>query len=46
MHPANARSSSLTGLKKDEQSIWRGTAMKDGKPITVALVYKGNVVAQ
>jgi sporulation protein YlmC with PRC-barrel domain len=36
----------VTKLKKDEQSIWRGTAMKDGKPITVALDYKGNVVAQ
>jgi hypothetical protein len=36
----------VTELKKDEQSIWRGTAMKDGKSITVALDYKGNVVAQ
>jgi sporulation protein YlmC with PRC-barrel domain len=36
----------VTGLKKDEQSIWRGTAMKGGKPITIALDYKGNVVAQ
>jgi hypothetical protein len=36
----------VTGLKKDEQSIWRGTAMEGGKPITIALDYKGNVVAQ
>jgi hypothetical protein len=36
----------VTGLKKDSQSIWRGTAMKDGKPVNVALDYQGNVVAQ
>jgi len=36
----------VTGLKKDSQSIWRGTAMKDGRPVNVALDYKGNVVAQ
>jgi len=37
---------SVSGLKKDNQSIWRGTAMKDGQPVSVALDYKGNVVAQ
>jgi sporulation protein YlmC with PRC-barrel domain len=37
---------SVTGLKKDDQSIWRGTAMKDGQTVNVALDYKGNVVAQ
>jgi hypothetical protein len=36
----------VTGLKKDSQSVWRGTAMKDGKPVNVALDYQGNVVAQ
>jgi hypothetical protein len=36
----------VTGLKKYEQSIWRGTATKGGKPITIALDYKGNVVAR
>jgi hypothetical protein len=36
----------VTGLEKDSQSIWRGTAMKDGKPVNVALDYQGNVVAQ
>ena len=36
----------VTGLKKDEQSIWRGTARKGGKSITVALDFKGNVVAR
>ena len=37
---------SVSGLKKDDQSIWRGTAMKDGQTVNVALDYKGNVVAQ
>jgi hypothetical protein len=37
---------SVSGLKKDNQSIWRGTAMKDGQTVSVALDYKGNVVAQ
>jgi hypothetical protein len=36
----------VSGLKKDDQGIWRGTAMKDGKTVNVALDYKGNVVAQ
>jgi hypothetical protein len=35
----------VTVLKKDDQSIWRGTATKDGKSVSVALDYKGNVVA-
>jgi sporulation protein YlmC with PRC-barrel domain len=36
----------VTALTKDEQSIWRGMAMKGGKSVRVALDYKGNVVAQ
>jgi len=36
----------VTALAKDEQSIWRGMAMKGGKSVRVALDYKGNVVAQ
>ena len=36
----------VAGLKKDEQSIWRGTAMMGGKSVNVALDYQGNVVAQ
>jgi putative membrane protein len=35
----------VTELKKDEQSIWRGQATKDGKTVSVALDYQGNVVA-
>ena len=36
----------VTDLKKDEQGVWRGHAMKDGKQVSVALDYQGNVVAQ
>jgi len=36
----------VTGLKKDDQGIWRGTGMKNGKSVSVALDYKGNVVVQ
>jgi hypothetical protein len=36
----------VTELKKDDQSIWRGKAMKDGKPVGVALDFQGNIVAQ
>jgi hypothetical protein len=36
----------VTALAKDDQSIWRGMAMKGGKSVRVALDYKGNVVAQ
>ena len=35
----------VSALTKDENGIWRGTAMKDGKSTNVAIDYKGNVVA-
>ncbi len=35
----------VTALAKDAQSIWRGRAMKDGKPVDVALDYQGNITA-
>lgn len=35
----------VSNLSKDDQGIWRGQANKDGKNTTVALDYKGNVVA-
>ena len=38
--------SSVGTLAKDAQSIWRGAATKDGKNVTVAVDYKGNVTAQ
>ncbi len=37
--------SDVSKLTKDDQGIWRGQANKDGKSTTVALDYKGNVVA-
>jgi hypothetical protein len=35
----------VTGLKKDDDGIWRGNATMDGKSIGVAIDYKGNVVS-
>lgn len=35
----------ISALTKDDKGIWRGTAMKDGKSVRVAVDYKGNVVA-
>ena len=37
--------SGVSALSKDEKGIWRGTAMKDGKTVNVAVDYKGNVVS-
>ena len=36
----------VTGLKKDDQGIWRGTGMQGGTSMSVALDFKGNVVAK
>ena len=33
-------------LTKDDKGIWRGTAMKSGMSVSVAVDFKGNVVAQ
>ena len=38
--------SAPSSLVKDDQGIWRGTAMKDGASVKVAVDFKGNVVAQ
>ena len=35
----------VTGLKKDDNSIWRGKATKGGTSVDVALDYQGNIVA-
>jgi hypothetical protein len=32
------------GLTKDDNSIWRGKATKNGTPVNVALDYQGNIV--
>lgn len=34
----------VSELKKDDNGIWRGRAMKDGKAVDVSLDYQGNVV--
>jgi hypothetical protein len=34
----------VSTLAKDDRGVWRGTAMKAGKPAKVAVDFKGNVV--
>ena len=41
---ADAGFTSVSALAKDDNGIWRGTAMKAGKSASVAVDYKGNVV--
>jgi hypothetical protein len=36
----------VSPLMKDNDGIWRGTAQLDGKPIKIAIDYKGNVVGE
>lgn len=33
----------VSGLKLDDQGVWRATASKDGKPAVVSLDFQGNV---
>jgi hypothetical protein len=33
----------VTGLKKDQSGVWRGTATKDGRSVPVSVDYQGNV---
>jgi hypothetical protein len=33
----------VSGLKKDNDGVWRGSAQKDGKATTVSLDFQGNV---
>ena len=35
----------VSSLKKDNDGVWRGQAMKDGKQVAVSLDYQGNVIA-
>ena len=35
----------ISALLQDDQSVWRGTATKRGKPVDVAVDYQGNIVA-
>ena len=34
----------VSGLKKDDDGIWRGKATQNGKSVEIAVDYKGNVV--
>lgn len=43
---AKAGYTDITDLKKTDQGVWQGKAMKDGQSVTVSLDYKGNVTAQ
>ncbi len=36
----------VTGLQKDAQGVWRGTASKEGRRVSVSLDFQGNVVAR
>jgi hypothetical protein len=35
----------VSGLKKDNSGVWRGTAMKEGQLLHVSVDYQGNVNA-
>lgn len=37
--------SGVTGLTKDEQSIWHAKATKAGQPVDVAVDYQGNITS-
>jgi hypothetical protein len=36
----------VNDLRKDDQGVWRGKAMKDGKSVNVSLDFQGNITAQ
>ena len=36
----------VSELRKDDQGVWRGKAMKDGKSVSVSLDFQGNVTAR
>jgi hypothetical protein len=36
----------VTGLRKDDQGIWRANAKQGDKQVNVSLDFRGNVVAQ
>ncbi|MDR6872230.1 hypothetical protein J2Y55_003246 [Bosea sp. BE125] len=38
--------SNVTGLKKDDNGVWKGSAMKAGAKVTVSVDYRGNIVGQ
>lgn len=38
--------SQVTGLKKNDKGVWRGTAMHGGAKVNVSVDYRGNIVRQ
>lgn len=36
----------VSGLKKDDNGVWRGKADQNGKSVNVSVDFQGNVVAQ
>ena len=36
----------VTGLRKDDQGIWRATATKGGAQVNVSLDFRGNIATQ
>jgi opacity protein-like surface antigen len=38
--------SNVSELKKDDNGVWRGKAMKDGKSVNISLDFQGNVIAR
>ncbi|MEA2935180.1 MAG: hypothetical protein QOD74_1826 [Variibacter sp.] len=36
----------VSGLKKDDNGVWRGKAKKGGKSVDVSLDFQGNIVAK
>jgi hypothetical protein len=38
--------SQVTGLKKDDQGIWRASASKGGAQVNVSVDFRGNVTTQ
>jgi len=43
---ADAGYTDVSALKLDDKGIWRATASKGGKSVSVGFDYQGNVVAQ
>jgi hypothetical protein len=34
----------VTNLKKDDNGVWRGRALRDGKTVDISVDYQGNVI--
>ncbi|MBY5358734.1 PepSY domain-containing protein [Rhizobium leguminosarum] len=43
---AEAGYADVKNLKLDDKGIWMASGMKDGKPVSIALDYQGNIVAR